>query len=119
VRVGPPAEEPPPAARLGCDAGGAKAPARDDVSPPVHGGTEPELEVLTGGLNLSPQSRQGLGLRRRLAEAEEVDGLPPGVRRVLDRLELGPPARRTSAAKFSADFLPHRRVTFGAGRRVI
>ena len=93
--AGGPAQEPAAAARVRCAAVGVEAAAGDDVRQPVDHGLEPGLEVLiTGGLHLAAQPCQGLGLDGRRAQAEEVDGLPPCVSRVLDRLQLGPPGWR-------------------------
>jgi hypothetical protein len=94
VPAGGPAQE-PAAARVRCAAVGVEAAAGDDVGQPVGHGLEPGLEVLvTGGLHLAAQPCQGLGLGGRRAQAEEVDGLPPCVGGVLDRLQLGPPGWR-------------------------
>ena len=71
-----------------------RPPAMTCASPSVTG-LEPGLEVLiTGGLHLAAQPCQGPGLGGRRAQAEEIDGLPPCISRVLDRLQLSPPGGR-------------------------
>ena len=88
--VQPRNRRPPPGS--GAMPSASKRPPAMTCASPSTAGPEPGLEVLiTGGLDLVAQPGQGLGLGWRRAQAEEVDGLPPGIGRVLDRLEPGPP----------------------------
>ena len=90
MRADGPAQEPAATARVRRDASGVEPAACDDVRQPVDGRAEPGLEVLIGRLDLAAQPGQGLGVGVRRAQAEEVQSLPPGIGRVLDRLEPGP-----------------------------
>jgi len=90
VRADGPAQEPAATARVRREAGGVEPAACDDVRQPVDARGEPGLEVLTSRLDLVAQPGQCLGVGVRRAQAEEVQGLSPGIGRVLDRLEPGP-----------------------------
>jgi hypothetical protein len=66
-------------------------PARDDVGKSVDCRAEPGLKVVICGLQVLLEAGVGFGLGGLIAEAEVVDGLAPGICRVLDRLEAGVP----------------------------
>lgn len=89
MRSGCPAEEPAAVAWVGGAAGGVKPAAGDGVGESVGGGPEPGPEGLVDGVDVVAEAGEGLGLGGWRAEAEEVDGLPPGVGGVLDRPERG------------------------------